>query len=787
MTTPISHEPNRERPALDLAQWRDVFGRLDGLLDVLPEHRWQAMEQQVSAIDDRKVASVLKDFCQRTRLLNAPETSGLAAISQALLVATRLAAGQRCGNYRLIEPIGQGGMGSVWRAERVDGLYQSQVAVKLLGSLALSAHAHARFAREGELLARLTHPSIAHLLDAGLTEDHQRFLVLELVVGQDINAYVSSLRLDQRDVVTLFRQVLSAVAFAHGQLVVHRDIKPGNVMVTTLGQVKLLDFGVAKLLDGDDDDNNLTRVVGAAYTEAFAAPEQLRGDVVGTAADIFSLGSLLYLLLIGVAPRWSLPKRELTPGMLPVHDQRRWAPISVDLRAIVSKALAVAPDERYATVAAIDDDLARYLAGEAVLAQPATRRYRLHKFLSRNKLPVLAAVTAGVAVIASLAIALWQLQEAHAQRTQAVAEAGRANQVTAFLTDLFRASDPRLASTQDKQTLTAKQLLETGSVRVRSELNDQPETKIALLGILAEIYGYLGDEDKFQALNSERIKFASDHFGPSHPAVIEGRLTDADADLYSGHFDAARATLIEMEAPVRKVFGENSERYAVWQSTLAELERRAGKLPKSEVIRKFESSLAIFDQIKSSTEYAAVAQQNYSTALSEAGRLDAALAANSRAIAMFDRVKDADLGNVAGTHTRRAELLQALGRVEEIESELDRALALLAKSYGTDTTHYLDELMTKAQWLQRVGRRVEAWQLVDKVFATKAQVSSSSYGIHEQNYIRGLMLLEERRADEAVAYLTLAVEGWRVANNNPSRLGKAEAALARAQAAAAKS
>ena len=245
----------------------------------------------------------------------------------------------------------------------------------------------ARFAREGELLARLTHPHIARLLDAGLTDDRQRFLVLELVVGQDITTFVKAAGLDQRATVALFRQVLAAVAFAHSQLVVHRDIKPGNVMVTTSGQVKLLNFGVARLLDSDETEGNLTHVVGAAYTEAYAAPEQLRGDAVGTAADVFSLGCVLHQLLVNDAPHWPLPKRELVPGMLP-------APVAnplfvADLRAITMKALAVAPDERYATVAAFDDDLSRFLNGEAVNVRhrrgrrQCRQRKRHHHFAAR--------------------------------------------------------------------------------------------------------------------------------------------------------------------------------------------------------------------------------------------------------------------------------------------------------------------------------------------------------------------------------------------------------------------
>ena len=391
------------QPELDAAQWRDVFGRLDALLDAPPDGRVAQMEQ-IATEADAGVTHVLRDFAQRTSMTHPAEPGGLAGVSHSLLSSARLAAGQRCGQYRLIEPIGQGGMGSVWRAGRIDGLYQSEVAVKLLGSLALSAHARARFAREGELLARLAHPHIARLLDAGLTDDHQRFLVLELVVGRDVSTYVNETGIGERAVVTLFRQILSAIAFAHSQLIVHRDIKPGNVMVATDGQIKLLDFGVAKLLDSEEESDDLTRVVGAAYTEAYAAPEQLRGDAVNTRADIFSLGCLLYQLLTDESPRWPAAKRELIAGAQPISDSPNWLAIPSDLRSIILKAIAIAPDERYETAAAFDDDLDRYLAGAPVRAQPATRRYRWRKFLTRNRWPVLAGSASALAIIASLAV-----------------------------------------------------------------------------------------------------------------------------------------------------------------------------------------------------------------------------------------------------------------------------------------------------------------------------------------------------------------------------------------------
>ena len=294
----------------DAAQWRAIFDRVDALLTLPADARQSAVDAMTDTDGQSDiVGKVVRDWHQRTSVETTLHNSSAATVAQSLLAMSTLCEGQRFGNYRLLEPIGQGGMGSVWRAERSDGLYQSQVAVKLLGTLALSAHARARFAQEGELLARLTHPNIARLLDAGLTEDFQRFLVLELVQGQDIVSYVRNPSMTAPQIVALFRQVLSAVAFAHTQLVVHRDIKPGNVMVNEAGQVKLLDFGVGKLLDEADTGNDLTQMVGAAFTEAYAAPEQLRGDPVSTSVDVFALGTLLCELLAGSRPKWLGDKR----------------------------------------------------------------------------------------------------------------------------------------------------------------------------------------------------------------------------------------------------------------------------------------------------------------------------------------------------------------------------------------------------------------------------------------------------------------------------------------------
>jgi eukaryotic-like serine/threonine-protein kinase len=796
MGAPSSTDSAATRVELDLAQWREVFARLDTLLDLPPVERQRATVPSRNgdggAGDDADVLAVLNDLRQRTTLIDAPDAASIAAISGALLGGDALSAGTRCGSYRLIEPIGQGGMGSVWRAERMDGLYQSQVAVKLLGSLALSAHARARFAREGELLARLTHPHIAHLLDAGLTDDHQRFLVLEWVQGQDLVAYVAAKSLDQRATLVLFRQLLAAVAFAHSQLVVHRDIKPSNVMVTASGQLKLLDFGVAKLLDSDGAEDNLTRVVGAAYTEAYAAPEQLRGEATGTAADVFSLGCLLHQLLTDTQPRWSARKRELVEGMQPINDGGTWTRAPDDLRAIVLKALAVSPDERYATVAAFDDDVTRFLAGETVRAQPATRLYRWRKFVLRNRWPVLAGAAASAAVMASLGVALWQLQQARAQRSLALTEAARANAVNAYIIDLFDASDPRIASGQNRSQISAKNLLDAGARRLETSMDDQPETKLALLGTLAEIYAHADDRARSEQLLQQRIALAQLRFGPTHPSIHDSKITSLWSLVFAGEHQRAREQLNALETSVAAhpvAIDDNPRRKANRLHLRARIERWAAIEPIPRVVERYEEALFEYTRAEGNraSEDHAATLANYALALHAAKQSDSALAALDRAIAMFEQLPKRQLkdsGNLANTYSLRAQLAGNLGKKEEALTSFDAALELYKKSYGAAHPMALNVRLYRAKTLHQMDRRDEAWPEIDAVSALYASGTVDATVRFEPQYVRGQLLLAEGRSAEAIAALTQAADGWRIAQSNPRRLKDIEQLIDKARVGA---
>jgi eukaryotic-like serine/threonine-protein kinase len=343
-------------------------------------------------------------------------------------------AGQRIGDYTLRTPIGQGGMGTVWLADRSDGRFDRRAAVKLL-NLGLSGRVEDRFKREGSLLARLTHPRIAQLFDAGVSTTGP-YLILEYVDGKPVDQYCDEHALAVDDRVRLFLEILDAVAHAHVNLIVHRDIKPSNVLVGNDGHVKLLDFGIAKLL-GDDPSGeaSLTREGGAAMTPQFAAPEQITGGVVTTATDVYALGVLLFVMLTGRHPHGAAlrstadlvkavvetdPGRPsdavVGPAVEPAEgannaakrsttaDKLRRA-LSGDLDTIVGKALKKDPLERYVSVTALADDLRRYLQQQPISARPDSVAYRAGKFVRRNRLPVAAAMLA----IAALSAGLFEL------------------------------------------------------------------------------------------------------------------------------------------------------------------------------------------------------------------------------------------------------------------------------------------------------------------------------------------------------------------------------------------
>ena len=419
---------------IDRARWPVLSPLLDELLELTPaqrEARLATLQAQDPALAE-ELAPWLSELggLDHSSFLQAPA-----------LPAPPGLAGQAVGAYTLVRELGQGGMGSVWLAQRTDGRFEGEVAIKFLSAGLFSAASAERFAREGRIMARLAHPHIARLLDAGhLTQGGppQPYLVLEYVPGEPIDRHCSAQKLPLAQRLTLFLDVLDAVAHAHNRLILHRDLKPSNILVTAAGEVKLLDFGIAKLLDttGSQPGESLTQQVGNAFTPQYAAPEQLQGGEVSTATDVYALGVLLFRLLGERLPlegpadntlaQWQAVIEQIPPRLSDVVMQaggpdatRRARALRGDLDTLVARALKKQPAERYANAAALADDLRRHLAHEPISARPDTWAYRSSRFLRRHRWAVGAGALAASALATSTALAVSAARQAHQQQAQA--------------------------------------------------------------------------------------------------------------------------------------------------------------------------------------------------------------------------------------------------------------------------------------------------------------------------------------------------------------------------------
>ncbi|MEM1207442.1 MAG: protein kinase, partial [Acidobacteriota bacterium] len=539
-------------------RWKNLDTALDRLLDAPPERRWGLLEELSG--DDLALRSELESLLPFLEAPEGPLDAGIADAAERLflqmettLVADAEARYRQLGPYRLGERLGSGAMGRVYRGRRSDGAFEREVAIKLQRWELADEHLVQRFEQERRVLAQLDHPAIARLLDGGVTADGVPYLVMELVEGSPIDAYCKrqGISVDRR--VELLAEVADAVQAAHGRLVIHRDLKPSNVLVTDGGQVKLLDFGVAKLLE-PSADGGLTQTGRGPFTFRYASPEQLRNEPLGVGTDVYSLGVVLYQLLAGATPfadvepggpdprlRGELPpppSRNLDPG------GERTGPGRASLRdldAITLRALEPEPERRYATAADLAADLRRWRNGEAVAAMPPSLLYRLRKLAVRNALATGLLALVILSMVTGIVVSTAQARRAEAQRAQA-------QELADYVLQVLRLADP---DSGGSTTVTARQLLESAAAGLE-ELDAGP--------LRAEVQAVIGEG----MLNLQVYDRAA--------VMLEGA---AQARGFPPGIDDRSADLLAMAANARAEAGDLPAALGLMEPTLAHRERAA--------------------------------------------------------------------------------------------------------------------------------------------------------------------------------------------------------------------
>ncbi len=719
----------KERPATRL--WREALAQLDVLLEQTPEQRQESLAeigqtqpQLHSALVSLLEAEVRAD---RSGFLEPPGRP-----------AETLGPGVPLGPYRIRSQIGSGGMGEVWLASRDDGLYEGEVAIKTLHPYFGGGVLRDRFLREARILGRLTHPNIARLLDAGVSGDGGVYLVLEHVRGAAIDSWCDERKLTIDARLRLFLDVCAAVSQAHANLVVHRDIKPSNILVTGSGQVKLLDFGIAKLLESDTVDGRaeLTRLSGRIFTPEFAAPEQILGQQITTATDVYSLGVLLHVLVTGKRPFADVNPVAVERAVL--HDDAMRASQSVardageaatarsttpprlrrdiegDLDNIIARALRKEPGERYSSVAALADDVQRHLAHQPILARPESLGARTRKFVRRHRLGVAASALIVAAIGAGVAGIAWQARVARI-------EARKATAIKDFVVGIFERNSTSHPDGASARKATAEELLAQASQEIRTGLADAPEVRIELLDMMARLYANMEMQKDALPLRLDQLAAQRAALGGSHPEVARTLAGLASSQQQSGDYAGAMRSATEAQEIFRANRLESELEYAQTFRILGTANYRIGNLRDGTLLRLYQTGLDLV------TKHHPHHSERL-TMLAALSRAEQVMGNHARSLELLEEaarlaesgvVRDIDGIERGGLYQGLGDRLNWAARNDEAEQFMRKAIVEYEKAGGPAHPYVSDGKRALGMLLAWLGRREEARELLLSAFETQ--------------------------------------------------------------------
>jgi eukaryotic-like serine/threonine-protein kinase len=669
------------------------------------------------------------------------------------------------GVYRVIREIGRGGMGTVYLAERADGQYRRRVAIKLIATSNADDPLHQRFLAERQILAALDHPHIARLLDGGLTDDGRPYLVLEYVDGVPITEYCDRHRLGIDDRIRLFLDVCDAVQHAHQNLVIHRDLKPGNILVTPAAQLKLLDFGIAKLLNPalSAVDAPVTRLDLRVMTPEYASPEQVRGDSITTASDVYALGVLLYELLTGSPPYHltthspaevmqavcerdperpstrvlrveRLPRlggeaEELTPASrararaLPAERLRRR--LQGDLDSIVLMALRKEPGRRYASADQLGQDLRRYREGLPVLAHRGSRRYRVGKLVRRHRAGATAAGLVAVSLLAGLGTSLWQARLAHEERdradrarTEAMGALAQSQTVTEFLMDLFRSGEP--ATGAPGGPLTADDLLRRGLARAGA-LDGQPVVQARLLDVIGQMYFGLGRYDDAARLLARAVALQRGPGEPT-PGLAESLIHLSRAHRSRGEIAEARRLVAEALEVRRRTLAPDDP-------ALAEAVHELGRVSdRAEQERHYRDALGLLQRSGAQPERQVALLQGLTTNLRRQDRLVEALELDRDALRLAEQRLGPDHAVTGNAMIHLGDQERDLADDPDAAERLyRRGLEIMTRQLGENNLQLIHGLHSLSYLLSARGEHAEAEQLMRRALAIRTAATGPDH------------------------------------------------------------
>ncbi len=619
--------------------------------------------------------------------------------------------GRIFGNYRAVRQIGTGGMGTVFLAERADGVYEQKVALKIVKPGMNTGEIISRFESERQILARLQHPNIARLIDGGISDTGLPYFTMEYVEGKPITEYCDDKNLSIENRLKLFKKVCEAVLYAHQNLVIHRDIKPGNILVKGDGTVKLLDFGIAKVFVEEENQESLTLTGMRVMTPEYASPEQVRGEPVSTATDIYSLGIILYQLLSGCPPyeiratsalelekaicltepqkpsiiitKVSYPgsgdASKTSTGYITSKRSTSLAKlrkrISGDLDNICLTAIRKEPERRYASIAQFISDIENHLNGLPVSARKSTAAYRTRKFIQRHKTGVFAAAAALI-IIASMTT--YYTVRLAGERDRAQLEADKSKKVSEFLTGIFQLSDPEYSK---GESITARELLDNGVKKIENELSGQPEVLADMLEVTGNVYKSLGMYKTALDLINRAYKLNDSIMGENSPETVKTLNDLANLNYDMGDYDAAIEKFRKAIGQRKNIFGEESPETAESMNDLAMVLRDEGKYDESEKL--LSSALAIRKE-KLSANSSETAQTMSSLALVKKDKAEYKDAEKlfKESLAISEKLYGKVHPAVTETLGNLAVLLQETGRYEEASKIFNEVLEIDKKLFG---------------------------------------------------------------------------------------------------------